>query len=473
MENQAPRLESKHLQILHLSDLHFGGSHFLNENLDEGGVTLASTLEARLAEIPKDIPLLICLTGDFADKALQGEFAKAKTFIDQVRAALSQMRHRFFIVPGNHDVKFTEDSRASRYSEYLNFHNCVFNTRFAPTHLEEVPIVHDIFDDFGAIVACFDSSQYVKKDTEEADRGRIDQNQIKRFEDDFVKIPVDRRKNAIKIAMIHHHPILIPYLHEEDKQYDAVKNSSMMMQILKKHRFHVILHGHKHKPFTFTDDIVAGFQSDSDPSLMVVAGGSAGSLYTGGEGSTQTHNYIRINFDPVRDRSRIRVETYGLENKFDRKGRETYKSAWKWETIRVDDRDFESKDRDPLVQVASSSKCDRNDYQDIEEIRVKEYKSSRGNLLAVKVQPSLEPEQAYIATVWLVKHDSVSSADKAETPKRVVYTAGSKFPVIEVKDDVHLCFAVKFEYYCPMLIQARIEFEDGHVHHANIYALMP
>jgi hypothetical protein len=83
-------------------------------------------------------------------------------------------------------------------------------------------------------------------------------------------------QRAIKIALIHHHPVLIAALAEPGRGYDAVLNSGRLLTILRKHGFHMILHGHKHDPYVFTEDSRSAFRTSSQNPILIAAGGSVG-----------------------------------------------------------------------------------------------------------------------------------------------------------------------------------------------------
>lgn len=72
------------MKIIQLSDIHFGTE---NETLLEG---LYQTMQAHN-------PDLIVISGDFTQVASNGEFQKAKAFMDALSAPV-------FAVPGNHDI---------------------------------------------------------------------------------------------------------------------------------------------------------------------------------------------------------------------------------------------------------------------------------------------------------------------------------------------------------------------------------
>ncbi len=60
---------------------------------------------------------------------------------------------------------------------------------------------------------------------------------------------------------------------EPEGGYDAVHNSGKLLTILRRHGFHVILHGHKHDPYVFTEDSRSAFRKTDQTlsSLQLVA----------------------------------------------------------------------------------------------------------------------------------------------------------------------------------------------------------
>lgn len=78
------------------------------------------------------------------------------------------------------------------------------------------------------------------------------------------------------------------------------------------------------------------------------------------------------------------------------------------------------------------------------------------------------PGQAYEARVWLVQH-----GPGGELPKKVTWSAGKKFAqqICDSIDNPKFC--TSFHYWGPMLIQAQIEFDDGQIEDAYIYARIP
>jgi len=79
--------------------------------------------------------------------------------------------------------------------------------------------------------------------------------------------------NAVRIALLHHHPISAPLALDGDanRLYDWMQDGPMMLQHLNKQNFHFILHGHQHEPFQCT----VNYQECPGSGLHIVAAGSA------------------------------------------------------------------------------------------------------------------------------------------------------------------------------------------------------
>lgn len=97
--------------------------------------------------------------------------------------------------------------------------------------------LHDRIDEFGVLLLCLNSAIFVEKDTEDQERGRLDIKQLGVVEETLEAFPKDRMQSAIRVALIHHHPVLIPALAEPGRGYDAVHNSGKLLSILRRHGF--------------------------------------------------------------------------------------------------------------------------------------------------------------------------------------------------------------------------------------------
>src|SRR5689334_36098 len=92
------------LRILHFSDLHARGKR--EAETWRRRRVLGEAWERNLDVLLEDGPIdLVLFTGDAADWGLPDEFAAASEFLLSTIDKLHVPRERFFIIPGNHDIR--------------------------------------------------------------------------------------------------------------------------------------------------------------------------------------------------------------------------------------------------------------------------------------------------------------------------------------------------------------------------------
>ncbi|MDN3205593.1 metallophosphoesterase family protein [Algoriphagus sediminis] len=475
---------TRQVNIIHLSDLHFGDTHrFKIPASTDGDVplekdypTLIEKLSLDLNEIDHNCPTIICLTGDFVDTGNVNEFALAEKFIKDL-LLVDSLKHLsmkdVFVVPGNHDVNYKEEDLGLRFQQYIEFYNRIYNTSIKREEPFKCQMVHNFSKDKGYIIACLNSSTYVQKGTQDEKRGRISISDIENLIKELESIDSNDLNNSIKIALIHHHPVLIPALAESARGYDAVHNSEKLLTELKKFGFHIVLHGHKHDPHTFTEDIIPAYKNNKDIPMMIVSGGSIGSKeLPNNPNCINSYNKITVKWHPKGEQSRIRIETRGLRM-YDTDNNLMIPTRWNWELMKIDDRHFFAKNNTPVIANNYTARNFQEADEEEDKLRIKQYEESRGNLPVLKVLPSLVNNQAYEAIIWIVQHRYGEKKLDKDIPTKVIYTAGKRFKVIEVTRQENKHFTAKLTYWGPMLIQCKMFFEDGHIFRTHLYARMP
>ncbi|HTD17754.1 MAG TPA: metallophosphoesterase [Chthoniobacterales bacterium] len=494
---------ARYVELIHLSDLHFGEGHrFSPEQTPDGAIaaeegfpTLADVLIPDLLDPANDPPRptvlgrraewhvppmakIVCLTGDFTVTASKEQFAQAVGFVNRLRErpprGVEIATNALFVCPGNHDLDWNAGTNALRWREYAGFLNDIYPTKFDAAKASQFGGLQ-VCDEAGTLVLSLNSEMAVHNQPKDRTRGDLSQAQLNWVEQMLEQVPTKLRHEYIKIAMVHHHPILLPTLAEPGRGYDAINGAQHLLTRLHRYGFHVILHGHKHHPHTFHEDVRSAFEQTEEHSLVVVAGGSAGST-TGlpdKTGATQTYNRIRIHWSPDQGSTRVQVVTRGLvRHRAD--GTELLSPQWKWETLATDDRHY------LLGRRARATSPTAMRYRQpmpkgdpVHEPRANEYARTRGNFPVAEVKPSLLPGQTNEVHLRIVQHGGGSEERKpGDDPIAVTWSAGYKFPSVRITRNEDPDFNVVFAYYGSALMQAELEFEDGYRCLSFIYAPM-
>jgi 3',5'-cyclic AMP phosphodiesterase CpdA len=473
-----PRVGSS-LTVVHVSDLHFGRFHrFGRETTADGdqvvgGPTLLESIKADLGPILSSetgyppAPVLIAVTGDLTEVAAPAQFKEASEFILGLEAFLNSPA---IIVPGNHDVLWEEADIDNRLGGWRDFARSRMNRDLVGLPETVFAKVYDtLVHSHGAVIAAINSAAFVQRDKLNQNRGRISPEGLWELDRQLRELADDN--NSIRIALVHHHPILIPDLVEAGRGYDAIAGGGDLMQILRRHRFHLILHGHKHLPFQFSEDSRAAY-STAEPReqrpIFLVCGGSAGSSQLSEQMQTPTnfYNIIRIKWLPNSQECRTRVEPRSLA-RF-KAGVLLPRGEWRWESCVPDDRCFApSATGDPGTSPGSETTFAESELDDSP--RQAAYADFRGAFPVVDIQPSLIASQAHEARVWIERHRPPAGIT-AQRIRKAVWSAGPRHGVATIIDDATGRYAATFTYYGAMLIQVTLTFEDGDETSQFIYA---
>ncbi len=480
------------LRLLHMSDFHFGKKHVYGPADPSGSTAGIPSLKELLIrdlkheewkkfiwarETPKfeSIPLLIAATGDLTQTAEPKEFDQAHEFITQLThepvLGSTISPRNVFVVPGNHDVVFDRPEPERRFAPYCNFYNKLYKPIqpeergfVRPEEASSLSQIHAVAEN-RFLVAEINSCFYVEKETIEESRGQVDLQTIATLRRALEEYRKDGNQ-WIKIALVHHHPVLLPSFVEPGRGVDSIVNARSLLRFLREYGFQLVLHGHKHFPqvFSYDPDSAWAPAEESIPQ-MIVAGGSCGSVVLPeGTQKCNTYNLITVKWNPKALQARIQVVTRGLI----RTGPdgELDPDRWHWETKRVFDRTLS-----PYENLPLPGRFKRTPFpvggDALETERDMEYSRLRHNMPVVEVLPSLLPGQGYEARLWLARHRY-----HRESPKRVVWSAGARFDR-KVCEDAASNFCVSFHYWGPMLIQAQLEFEDGETARTYVYARLP
>ena len=467
------------LDILHISDLHFGDHHiFRPPQPDDHFPTLASSLVKDIRARATGCAAICCVTGDLTQAHKDEEYAQAESALRTLASSPCFTRglDDFFVIQGNHDVNYEAPDSFTRWAGWRNFLTQLRPGRPVPQDPTGLTVLHTEDQTVGAMIATLNSAVFVAKDDpDERDRGRLGISQLEALRAALEACDTARLRSSIRIAIVHHHPILIPSLREDDDEYDAIADSKALLALLREYGFHLVLHGHKHHPLVLADNTVSAYTADAPGELVVVSGGSVGSNeLPRGPAGRNTYNWIAIKWVPEALQARVQIQTRALKTLDDR-NHDLLPSQWSWETLKVYERVLTYGQPFPPIRSQTRREFTASADQKRERARRREYQRTRGNLAAVALVPSFEPGQVFEARVWLVHHmPRDASAESPDSyPVRVTWSAGNLFDVHTVERAEDPEFACGLHYYGPMLVQAEMEFPDGEVARVHVYVPMP
>jgi 3',5'-cyclic AMP phosphodiesterase CpdA len=477
------------LNIIHLSDMHFGDNSICRpEDKTSSSTGFPKLHELLLRDLNGDswnesvwavrpseggsfAPLIVAATGDFTQKAQQEEFDEAEEFLRGIvgETVIGQklIHDHIFTIPGNHDVVFNKKDPAHRFSNYCHFYNSFYDgvrSHVLAKNANDLTSLHSV-DDYRVVVAEINSCYYVEKDTEDESRGQVDLKALTRLKKQLLELGAER-SGWVKIALVHHHPILIPSFVEAGRGVDAVLNARSLLRTLRDSGFQLVLHGHKHNPHVFSFDPEPAWTQGRMAPQLIVAGGSCGSrALPEGKERANTYNLMTIKWNPDTLQARVEVVTRGLV----RLG--TYEELdpdeWAWKTLRRYDKFLSPYEHIPSPRRAVPTPPPQ-ETDSSEKVRSGRYSDLRLNMPVVEVFPSLKPGQEYEARVWIETHKY-----HKDTPVKVTWSAGPKFGKKVLDNSYAPDFAASFHYWGSVLIQVEMQFSDGHVAFGHVYARIP
>jgi 3',5'-cyclic AMP phosphodiesterase CpdA len=224
-----------------------------------------------LKSLPAFQPDLIAVTGDLADSPRSRYYRSALLFLRELQNALARAdgtKPQLIVIPGNHDYKpfgviplllsmrfhvyfglwadrrdpLKLKDRLARYASLLNaWRERLFDQRPWNTGNRVYPLC---VTGAGAVIVGYDSNW-----TRFLATGRIEASEIR--DTPAVLLPhITVDPSALRIALLHHHPLPIPYSDHpgitDMEAFLVMQNSGTFMHQMVENDFDIILHGHKH-----------------------------------------------------------------------------------------------------------------------------------------------------------------------------------------------------------------------------------
>lgn len=318
------------LRIAHISDLHIRHPEMNNDDLSllqrvakaigqtigldvQAGGHSDEKLEALNSVLGLLRPDVILVTGDITNFGDRASFQMAHTYLEKLKQTTGAKN--VYCVPGNHDClcERAAEVQLSRKGSTLLRALSIVNREVDLMTRPEPGLLRDQPDDDGGMTLLKNYKEWIVDrgygevnpgkpillDAQwgsvalflfnavndpglMANKGRIGSKQFNTL-NLCLQSPdeINKCRNAVRIALLHHHPISAPQSLDQDinRLYDWMQDGPLFLQYLNHHGFHFILHGHQHEPFRCTID----YEHGPGAGLHIVAAGSAS------QGQTEPH----------------------------------------------------------------------------------------------------------------------------------------------------------------------------------------
>jgi 3',5'-cyclic AMP phosphodiesterase CpdA len=331
------------LIIHHLSDAHHGKI--------SGGRSSLDQYADQLVRLPAERqPDLLIVTGDvtlFGTRDELREAARAIQHILRYSGDISR-RQQAFVVPGPHDIDWNlplEESFAPFREEFRQFampsfigrngqpitktppyvestadnyiiymiNTChipeLLPTKNPPKYLEDLfKSYRSLWREYVKILAMRDGAydeatrrQFIEQSRSliARDTGMIHATDIVNFKqhmqslrlDDYAASRPGDSTNPLRL-IVTHHP-LIAYSGRDGTYHQAAGNAGSLLQQIRRHGFHLALHGHTHQPHTLTDMPLDAAFANTETPLLQVGAGTLGGVVQG----RPVYNELIANYD--------------------------------------------------------------------------------------------------------------------------------------------------------------------------------
>lgn len=195
----------------------------------------------------------LCVTADISHRADPKEFEHAHKVIADLADSLSVPHERVFFVPGNHDVHWPVMSLEPkafwdrfRYEPLLQ-EKLIFKEQISRAEsgsFHQLP--HFVaWKADGNLVVGINSAAFDAPDPDDGKHhGLIHPDTLHELEIFLDQLVYD--PDVLRICLVHHHPLNYSDSQPDLPDFSAAINAQNLLNLLSKHKFDLLFHGHKH-----------------------------------------------------------------------------------------------------------------------------------------------------------------------------------------------------------------------------------
>lgn len=214
----------------------------------------------------KQQPDLLIVSGDLVNQPVPWQMRRAARFVEELRDVCPKDT-KVIVIPGNHDFKFYGNIGLRRFTRIpfeIYFRRDGLNKTlpqrawdylvlslhalYPRSRLLREPLQFEYIAEKGLAVAAFNSNTLV----EMMAAGRVENRDLQAFYGSYDKAAqTPAFAFSYKLAVVHHHAapladVSTDFAARLEESFMIFYNAGMFLRELKRRRFNLVLHGHKH-----------------------------------------------------------------------------------------------------------------------------------------------------------------------------------------------------------------------------------
>jgi 3',5'-cyclic AMP phosphodiesterase CpdA len=194
----------------------------------------------------------LVIPGDITDRAHPDEFTLSTDILTHIAKQVGVPHERIILVPGNHDVDWNQLAHKDESGFYKTLRYAPLSeTSWLPGQvlarargsLVEAPFIASWTADKVLFIGY--NSSWHDDPKVSVHHGAIHPEHLSALETELASLVADEHK--LRVFVVHHHPVQYsdPIA---DFDFSTMQNSENLLTLLRRYRFDVLIHGHRHCP---------------------------------------------------------------------------------------------------------------------------------------------------------------------------------------------------------------------------------
>jgi len=291
------------IKIAVISDLHIGEGVYAKDlcpysdsakkiNSSDFIGTFASFISREKIEVD-----YLIVAGDISEKSRTDEVVKASEVLNNFMGILNVAKEKTFFTVGNHDNSWDDPDSRPSYSAFTDSNNIFKEIDNNSSHsLFKTPF-YTYWENDEIIVFSYNSAHQDHQGTT-PHKGCIPQAAIKGLDNLFEE---KAASSKYKIFVVHHHLLQYSNPIPDEPDFSIMVNAQNLIDLLTKHNFDLVIHGHKHCPK------MRLASTEYHYSLPTISAGSFSKIL-----DTRWNGYVNNQFHVIEIHGKERTSTYGV-----------------------------------------------------------------------------------------------------------------------------------------------------------------